>query len=110
VIYISMVYEHEEGSYGIGASKAQHFIEHLRSVDKSKDGWRDEQEKWAEQAQMGVCEELSCPVCMTTCKTLTQHHWDTNRILHGNAPVNEQYVGLSNALRNAVKAKGVLID
>jgi hypothetical protein len=86
------VYEqHEEGTVGFGQSKAQHFIEHIRSVDTSHDGWRDKQEAMAEAAQMAVCDELSCSVCADTCRTLTQYHWDINRIAHKQIPVNPTF-------------------
>lgn len=85
---------HREGEYGIGASKAQHFIQHIRDTDLSKPGWRDEQEKWAEAAQLAVCEELTCPACQSNCKLLTGYHWDTNRLLQGKDPVNKDYLAV----------------
>lgn len=87
---------HRKGEFGIGASKAQHFIQHLRDAtpETYPETWRDEQEKWAEAAQLAVCEELSCNVCNNTCKVFTEHHWDTNRILHGDEPKYESSYGM----------------
>jgi hypothetical protein len=102
--------EHEEGATGLGFSKAQHFIEHIRGVDTSKDGWRDEQEQWAEKAQMAVCEELKCPVCMDTCKTLTTQHWDINRVAHNKEPVNLNMGQVQVAVNNLLKTRGYLTE
>lgn len=101
---------HEEGTYGLGASKAQHFIQHIRDVDLDGQDWREKQEAFAEQAQMAVCEELACPVCADTCKVMTQQHWDTNRILHSDPPDDPKYNEIHKAIDTAIKAKGYLIE
>lgn len=79
---------HREGEYAIGSSKTQHFIQHIRdhTPDNDPNNWRDEQEKWAEAAQLSICEELTCPVCKENCRLLTQQHWDNNRQLQGHTP------------------------
>lgn len=94
------MFGHRKGEFGIGSSKAQHMIQHIRDItpDNDPDNWRDNQEKWAEAAQMAVCEELSCPVCSNNCKMFTGHHWDVNRIMHDKAPVYDESKGIHRLL------------
>lgn len=101
---------HDDKTFGLGASKAQHFIEHIRQVDMDEPDWREQQEAFAEHAQMAVCEELVCPVCKDTCKTMTTKHWDENRIMHGDPPKNQDYAKLHKAIDTVIKAKGYLIE
>lgn len=95
--------QHREGEYGFGVSKAQHFIQHLRDAASEPD-WRDQQERWAEAAQMAVCEELKCPVCRDNCSTLTKYHWDINRV-YQDKPVDEEFARKHEAISNYVNVR-----
>lgn len=99
--------KHRDNEYGFGASKAQHFIEHIREASGKPD-WQDNQEKFAEEAQLAVCDELNCPVCANNCRLMTQMHWDMNRMLEGHDVKYPNSYKLAEQTYNLYKRKGYI--
>lgn len=100
---------HGSNDYGIGSSKAQHFIEHIRAVDKNDPEWRDKQERHAENAQLAICEELDCPVCANNCVTITEWAWDTDRLLSKGDPKDpKKYTAIHKVIHTALQAAKLL--